>query len=196
MKKIVSLVLVMIICMIFFGCVEHTKFEPNYTLLRLHIRANSNSDDDQNVKMAVKEKVATFLEERLQGTTQFSEAYEKVKGMLDDIESVAKTELVNCGQSYGARARLNNEYFPTRKYYDVVVSSGYYDALIIELGDGSGDNWWCVIYPPLCFSGSAGNGKIVYRSKIKELWDKFIKKEEQKEENKNCLQKLTRKGLC
>ena len=56
----------------------------------------------------------------------------------------------------------------------MVVESGYYDALIVELGDGAGDNWWCVVYPPLCYVAAGGEGSVEYRSLIAELWKKFV----------------------
>ena len=70
---------------------------------------------------------------------------------------------------------IKNELFPTRVYNGLTVDSGYYDALIIYLGEGVGDNWWCVIFPPLCF---VGRGNYVYRSKIKSVIDDFLNKKE------------------
>ena len=68
--------------------------------------------------------------------------------------------------------KLNNEYFPTRAYDDLVLENGYYDALIIELGSGKGDNWWCVVYPPLCFADCTQ--KIEYKSKFLEIINKIF----------------------
>ena len=77
------------------------------------------------------------------------------------------------GKNYRSRVIVCREYFPTRAYESVVVESGVYDALIIELGEGAGDNWWCVIYPPLCFVKSEDDG-VRYKSRIAELWRRFI----------------------
>ena len=73
--------------------------------------------------------------------------------------------LIKNGFNYGCKIAVKGENFPTRVYEGLTLSAGYYDALIIELGSGQGDNWWCVVYPPLCFTGS---DDITYRSKI---WD-------------------------
>ena len=74
------------------------------------------------------------------------------------------------GKKYRAKVELKQEAFPTRVYNDVVLESGVYDALIITLGEGLGDNWWCVVYPPLCFSSE----KVEYRSVIVEFFKKIF----------------------
>ena len=99
---------------------------------------------------------------------------EKIGARLGEIERVAEEVLRQNGFAYGARARLKKEEFPTRVYDGVTLEAGVYDALILELGAGKGDNWWCVIYPPLCFTG--GNANVVYRSKIAEIIARFFKK--------------------
>ena len=91
---------------------------------------------------------------------------------LGAIEEVAKEILRENGFSYGAKASLRREDFPTRVYDGVTLEAGVYDALILELGSGKGDNWWCVVYPPLCFT--SGNGNIVYKSMIAEIIKKFF----------------------
>ena len=73
---------------------------------------------------------------------------------------------------YKSRAVLREELFPTRTYDNLTLESGFYDALIVELGEGKGDNWWCVVYPPLCFVES-GHG-YVYKSKIVEIIKNFF----------------------
>ena len=71
------------------------------------------------------------------------------------------------GFNYVSNIKINNEYFPTRTYANTTLESGYYDAVIIELGEAEGDNWWCVMYPPLCFvNKNENNMQIKYKSKI------------------------------
>jgi len=84
-----------------------------------------------------------------------------------------KKTLQEEGFSYGARAQIKQEYFPTRVYDEYVLSAGEYTALILELGKGKGDNWWCVVYPPLCFA--ATNTNVIYKSKIKEIIENWKK---------------------
>lgn len=183
-KRIIAIILISAcIFMIFCGCDAHNNQVAEYRLIRIHIRANSNDETDQSVKMRVKEAVTEYLTCELGGAKTFEEAYAGLEKRLDEIVKIADGTLKSNGFGYGARARLNNEYFPARSYEDVVVESGYYDALIVELGSGSGDNWWCVIYPPLCYVKAAPGDRIRYKSKIKELWERFVKKNERGNDN-------------
>lgn len=174
MKKVISVILSFCIFMIFCGCDAHNKPEVEYSLIRIHIRADSNDEDDQSVKMLVKEAVVEYLSRELSDVQTFAEAYRELGARLDKIEEIADGVLGNAGFAYRASARLNNEYFPTRAYENVIVESGYYDALIINLGSGKGDNWWCVIYPPLCYVKADECAGFRYKSKIKELWEKYV----------------------
>ena len=176
MRKIISILLtVAVFCsslMIFCSCSVHTNLETR--LLRIHIRANSNDERDQAVKMKVKSVVSEYLTARLDGVTDFNWAYQIITDELSRITEKATQTLKANGFNYGANAKVTYEYFPTRAYENTVVESGYYDALVINLGEGKGDNWWCVIYPPLCFISSVKSNDFRYKSLIKELWDKFF----------------------
>ena len=82
------------------------------------------------------------------------------------------------GFSYSSHAKLCNEYFPTRSYQDLTLDEGFYDALILELGEAKGDNWWCVVYPPLCFVSANPTGEgVVYKSKILHIINKILGRE-------------------
>ena len=144
--------------------------------LRLHIRANSNSEADQNVKMKVKEKVVDFLVPIVASFDTLEEAHGAIKSHLKDIKQVADSVLLNEGFNYKAYPRLCDEYFPTRAYNEVVLNEGVYDALIIDLGSGSGNNWWCVVYPPLCFTMAENttSNTITYKSRLYEIVNKFF----------------------
>ncbi len=151
---------------IFCACIGNNRYDGE--LLRLHIRANSNSAVDQSVKLAVRDAVNEYIENNIRKSS-FDEAYSEIGKRLGVLDSIATNVLANHGFNYGAKSYLRNEYFPTRVYEDVTVSEGYYDALIIELGEAKGDNWWCVIYPPLCY-GDSGSEKFEYKSFFAELF--------------------------
>ena len=145
--------------------------KTNADFLRIHIRADSNDSADQNVKYEVKSAVVDYLTPYLANATTKKKAMSIVKSHLRDIEAVCDSVLQANGFTYTSRARLTEEQFPDRAYGDVTLAAGVYDALIIELGSGSGNNWWCVVYPPLCFVGGESNGtnQIVYKSKLMEI---------------------------
>jgi len=144
--------------------------------LRVHIRANSNSETDQSVKYLVKEAVVDYLTPKIAEGSTFSQVYEVLNNNLEGIEEVADKVLQAHGFSYTSKASLKDEYFPTRSYGEYTLENGYYDALIVELGSGSGNNWWCVVYPPLCFIGSEGSSykNIKYKSKLVEIVQNFF----------------------
>ena len=160
------------ICFAFAGQGEVAAAE-NASYLRVHIRANSNSEADQAVKYRVRDKVVEFLTPTVAGCETKEEAIATIGKKLTEIAAVADRELRANGYIYGARASLRKEEFPTRVYENVTLEAGVYDALILELGTGKGDNWWCVVYPPLCFTG--GNANVTYQSKILEIIRKFYK---------------------
>ena len=141
--------------------------------LRIHVRANSNDSVDQEVKYKVKDEVVKFVTPYASQCTDKQTAIKIIEGILGDIEDVCDRVLKENGFSYKSRASVRAEEFPTRVYGDLTLESGVYDALIIELGEGVGDNWWCVIYPPLCFT--SGNGNVQYRSIILDIINKFTK---------------------
>lgn len=169
MKKIIfaAIALVAVLAVIF----AIPGGSSNADFLRIHIRADSNDQADQNVKFQVKSAVVDYLTPYLANAQTKQQAMRVVKSQLSEIERVCDKVLADNGFTYTSHAKLCQEDFPDRNYGDVTLASGVYDALIIELGSGSGNNWWCVVYPPLCFVGGESNGtnQIVYRSKLLEI---------------------------
>ncbi len=153
------------------GCVSATK--DNSEFLRLHIRADSNSDADQAVKLKVRDAVVNYLTPYLAEVDSAAEAEKLIKSKLPELKALSEKVLADNGFFYGAEAVIRTEEFPTKSYGDVVLESGYYKAVIINLGSGKGDNWWCVAYPPLCFVGEEDDGEIKYKSLIKEIIEKW-----------------------
>ena len=141
--------------------------------LRIHIRANSNLSVDQQVKYLVKDKVVDFLTPYIAECNTKQKAQNMLNSNLSKIEEVALRVLRANGFDYSVKASVKNEQFPTRYYQDLCLESGFYDALILELGKAQGDNWWCVVYPPLCFTGEGQNYK--YRSKILDIISDFFR---------------------
>ena len=144
----------------------------NSEYLRIHVRANSNSAYDQSIKYAVKDEVVEFITPYVAECTTKSKAMEVISSITDKIEDVCDDALERLGVNYTSRAEVRSEHFPTRVYDDVTLEEGDYDALIVELGEGTGDNWWCVIYPPLCFTSASAD--VEYRSIILDIIDKFF----------------------
>ena len=174
MKKFCIIFLTSIIIILtavgFGGCFTSVSEPTDY--LRIHIRADSNEESAQTVKYLVRDKVVEYLTPIVASCESKQTAMKSVKTALTDIESVAKGVLVEQGYTYGASAKVATENFPTRVYGEYTLDAGEYTALIIELGSGKGDNWWCVVYPPLCFTGATGEN-VVYKSKILEIIERW-----------------------
>ena len=148
------------------------KPQVNTEYLRIHIRANSNEEIDQTVKYQVKNQVVEYLTPFIADCKSKADAEKILNENLENIERVADKVLEQNGFSYKANAKLKIEQFPTRVYGNLELEKGFYKALIIELGNGEGDNWWCVVYPPLCFTGDEVG--FVYKSKILEIINQFF----------------------
>ena len=176
MKKVgvvVGLILVVLgLVLVLPGGERGTVSEYDY--LRIHIRANSNSAVDQNVKYQIKDDVVAYLTPYLSEVESKEEAVEIVEEHSSELEKMCVDKLKSLGFNYSANVKITNEYFPTRTYVNTTLESGYYDAVIVELGEAEGDNWWCVMYPPLCFVNNFENSmQINFKSKILE-WFKSI----------------------
>lgn len=146
---------------------------------RIHIRADSNERGAQDVKYCIKDAVVNYLTPIVANCINKEQAQVEIEKNLSQIESIANAVLRERGFSYSAAARVKREQFPTRIYNGYTLPSGVYTSLIVTLGSGQGDNWWCVIYPPLCFTSPTGQN-VKYKSKILEiiqLWEsRFFKK--------------------
>ena len=167
MKYFIIIVSIIAITLIFvFAPLANNNVEVEY--LRIHIRANSNSIEDQNVKYKVKDEIVEALIPVLSEVETFEEAKSVISNNFSLITSVADNVLKQEGFNYSSRAKIDNEYFPTRSYQQITLKEGNYDALIVELGSGTGDNWWCIVFPAFCFTKTQNSDNIVYISRI---WD-------------------------
>lgn len=172
-KYCILFVLLFIIILTAAVCAEGGTDETS-AYLRMHVRANSNSAQDQAIKYEVKEAIVEYLMPLAASCESKEEAIGALEASLSEIEKVADEVLAENGFSYTSHAEMRREEFPSRVYDGVTLEAGVYDALIVELGTGTGDNWWCVVYPPLCFSGSATGESIRYRSRILEIIENFF----------------------
>ena len=136
---------------------ENFDTVPVYAkVFRLHIRANSDSTEDQATKLAVRDALLPFTAELFSDSSNLNDAVHTAEIEKDEIVSHINSTLKSLGAEYSASVRIGKEYFPERNYAGEVYPAGEYTALIVELGEGEGENWWCVLFPSLCLSAVRG----------------------------------------
>ena len=123
-------------------------------ILRFHVLANSYSDEDQQLKLRVRTLLLDSIYEELGENASLDDTKEYVLANKDSLEQEAEDYMKAEGYDYPAHMEVTECYFPTKTYGDMVFPCGTYDAVRVEIGKGKGHNWWCVLYPPLCFVDS------------------------------------------
>ena len=143
------------------------------SVFRLHIIANSDSKEDQDLKLLVRDNVLKYMKEISTDVSSKEEVISLMENHLDDFKNIAISTIRDNGFDYDVNLRIGKFDFPTKTYGDISLPSGMYDALRIEIGDAIGQNWWCVMFPTLCFvdvsSGSLdNNSKAVLEGSLNE----------------------------
>ncbi|MBO5898332.1 MAG: stage II sporulation protein R [Clostridia bacterium] len=132
----------------------HGEGEIYDAVVRLHVVANSDSERDQAIKLRVRDAVLTLASERLDGCTSRAEAERRLRGMTDELTEVARAELAKQGEQTDVRVELGREEYPTRSYERFCFPAGEYVSLRVLIGEAAGENFWCVLFPPLCMSAA------------------------------------------
>lgn len=165
-KELIAWVLLFAVCG---GAgIYHINHLPNEHpgMIRLHVIANSDSKEDQELKLKVRDEILKLME----GQENIQDARSYINDNIDRIEAVSEEVIKENGYDYPARAKLSVTFIPQKSYEDLTLPAGNYEALNITLGRGDGHNWWCVIFPQLCLIGEEDSShKIVLKSKIKEM---------------------------
>lgn len=121
------------------------------SVFRLHVLANSNSDEDQNLKLKVRDALLNYMNGLCTNCSTKEEAISIAIEHQNEFQYIAKQTILDNGYNYDVKININNFYFPTKNYGDISLPAGYYDALRVEIGEAKGKNWWCVMFPSLCF---------------------------------------------
>ena len=156
-KKMFTYVLTALCAALILAVVPVSGEEALYdNVLRLHVIANSDSDEDQALKLAVRDEILSVYGDRLAECTSKKEAEEKASLLADEMQKTAESLIAANGYDYGVRLTLSRESYPTRVYENVTMPAGEYCSLRIVIGEGAGENWWCVLFPPMCVSNAIG----------------------------------------
>lgn len=161
-------------------------------VLRLHVLANSDSDEDQALKLKVRDTVLEHAAGMFDASTDREQACAKVASVLEELEQVAEQRVKDEGYDYPVKVELVETYFTTRTYDTVTLPAGDYQAVRVSIGEAKGQNWWCVVFPPLCVSASTnaaaisdvlsapeqeivnGGKRYAVRFKVVEWWEELV----------------------
>ncbi len=142
---------------------------------RLHILANSDSDTDQALKLKVRDNIIEYMNTISYDGLSKNEAIKLTSQNLDTFQKIAENTIQKEGYSYPVSLEIGNFYFPTKEYGNISLPSGYYDALKIEIGQANGKNWWCSLFPPLCFVDISSG--VIDKESEQELKDNLTEEE-------------------
>ena len=145
MKNFIAvLVATMLMLFLLVGYSTSVNSELSQNIVRLHVLANSDSDEDQALKLKVRDAILAYSK------NEFTKK-DEVKSQLDSYKNIAKEVISQNGFDYDVDVEYGNFEFPTKKYKNIALPAGNYDAVRVKIGKAEGKNWWCVMFPPLCF---------------------------------------------
>ena len=156
MQKLTTAILILCCLFLFLGLMPvHGESEIYDSVLRLHVIANSDSEEDQALKLKVRDAILVHSEELFGDCQDIDSAIETVGSNIEEIEAIALSVIENEGYSYPVSVEIGKEEYPTKNYESFCFPSGNYMSLRIVIGNGNGENWWCVLFPPMCLSAAS-----------------------------------------
>ena len=157
MRNFLKTFIILSILLILFFIVTAYSYATNISeglsenIFRLHILANSDSEKDQTLKLKVRDTILEYMKTLTNDMSDKQAVIELSRRHLQDFEKIAEDVIHENGYDYSVNIEIGNFYFPTKYYGNISLPAGNYDALKIEIGEADGQNWWCSLFPPLCF---------------------------------------------
>lgn len=152
---ILTILIFLYIVLLSFNYSQAISYNLSDSVFRLHIIANSDSSADQELKLKVRDKIIEYMNTLTSSSSDKKDIISMVNNHLDSFKEIALNTIKENGYNYDVNIEIGNFHFPTKSYGDISFPAGNYDALKIEIGDAIGQNWWCVLFPPLCFVNSS-----------------------------------------
>ena len=179
-KKLITILSIFIIAFIY---IIHPIIEDKYLLnhpynddiIRFHVRANSDTKEDQELKLKVRDELLAVMTEKFENSFSIDESRKIVKENLDEIKAISERVIKENNKEYSVNVFLGIDHFPIRKYGNMVFPQGNYETLLVTIGEGKGQNWWCVMFPPICFVDITHSHAIETEGEL----DKYIIDEDQ-----------------
>ena len=154
-QKIILLLCVFTLCAAICDVLPIHGEEKIYeSVVRLHVLANSDSEEDQALKLKVRDEILSYISPRVIDSKSREDAIKTIEGEMDEIQRIAQDAVISAGYEYSVDITLTLEEYPTRNYESMSFPSGEYVSLRVLIGEAEGQNWWCVLFPPLCLSAA------------------------------------------
>lgn len=209
-KNIFCFIIILFVINLFGGCAildneksldlkELSYEEIADKLIRFHVIANSDSEEDQALKLKVRDRIIDKVSIKLEKAESLDQARDILNSSIEEVNSIAREVIIEEGFNYDVNTMLSNENFPDKIYGDYIFPQGTYEAYIVIIGSGEGQNWWCVMFPPLCFVDESKNivdtkkldeniaklegkteankkddDKVIFKFKVVEIFDKMF----------------------
>lgn len=181
MKKNLKMVIILSLLLFLYTSICAISYAQNIStdiansVFRLHVIANSDKEEDQNLKYIVRDHLLDYMNSICGNCKSKEEAISIVQENKNTFEQIATNTIKEQGYDYSVKINIGNFEFPTKNYGDISLPAGYYDALRVEIGEAKGQNWWCVMFPPLCFVDISSG---VVPDESKELMENSLSQEE------------------
>ena len=174
MKKTFVLIIFIFVFYVFISDVLAKNITIPNDAIRIRIIPNSNSSFDQDIKLKVRDKLEITMYDLLKDAESSEEAKEIIQNNLELVDKDVKKILSDENYDKGYTINFGKNYFPEKEYKGVKYEEGYYESLLITLGKGEGDNWWCVLFPPLCLIEGEEDTEVEYKSIVMEILNKYF----------------------
>ena len=174
MKKTFVLIIFIFVFYVFISDVLAKNITIPNDAIRIRIIPNSNSSFDQDIKLKVKDKLEITMYDLLKDAESSEEDKEIIQNNLELVDKDVKKILSDENYDKGYTINFGKNYFPEKEYKGVKYEEGYYESLLITLGKGEGDNWWCVLFPPLCLIEGEEDTEVEYKSIVMEILNKYF----------------------
>lgn len=174
MKKTILILFMIFITYYIIGVVSEDVIKIPEDAIRFRVIANSNSKQDQDIKYEVKDEVEEYMANILQNVDDISTSRKLISNNLDNINN--KIDNIFTKENYNLNYDVNFglNYFPQKEFKGITYDEGYYESLVITIGEGNGNNWWCVLFPPLCMLEAEESTEVEYKSFVKEIINKYV----------------------
>ena len=174
MKKTIFILITILLIYYIIGVASEEIIKIPDEAIRFRVIANSNNAQDQDVKYKVKDEVESYMAAILQNVDNIDESRVVISTNLDSINNKVNNVFNKNNYKINYKVNFGLNYFPKKEFKGITYDEGYYESLVITIGEGKGDNWWCVLFPPLCMLEAEESTDVEYKSFVKEIVDKYI----------------------